>query len=193
MNLFKNTFVCVTLVIIQLFCLVFINTQHLLVDYFDLNNPDQTQSKNLKIGLAIENSPIFKIYSNYTGTNSGYGFFAPNVGSEFVMTFTVLDCENKLLGEHQSPQSLKQNESRSRFNLCAYPMMERIMLGEQNLIYSSYFNVMLHQIAEDINSNYNTGHKVVSEIYMHQYPKIEEALNGNTEKFQLLERFTYRF
>ncbi len=193
MNPFKNSFVCVALIIIQLFCIVFTNTYGLIRDYYRLNYPDDTHSEILKIGWAIGSSPIFKTYANYTGTNSGYGFYSPNVGNEFIMSFAVLDHNGKLLGEHQHPLSLEQNESRSRFNLCTFPMMKRIMLEEPNEIYDKHFKVMMHQIAKDIKVYYDTGHKVISEVYIHRYPKIEAFLNGDTEKFKLLERHTFKF
>lgn len=193
MNPFKNTFVCVTLIAIQLFCLLFINTQSVMTDYYRLTDSVETHQEELKIGYAIESSPIFKTYANYTGTNSGYGFYSPNVGSEFVLSFAVIDYQGKLLGEHQSPINLKQNESKSRFNLCTFPMMERIMLEEPNEIYDKYFEVMMHQIAKNIKDSYATGYKVVSEIYIHKPPKIQESLEGKNEKFVLLERFTFRY
>lgn len=193
MNPFKNTFVCVTLIVIQLFCLLFINTHGLIRDYYTLTEPNESHAEELRIGYAIESSPIFKTYANYTGTNSGYGFFSPNVGSEFIMSFAVLNHQGELLGEHQAPVSLQQNESQARFNLCTFPMMERIMLGEPNEIYDKYFEVMMHQIAKNINDSYETGSKVISEIYIHQPVKIQESLDGKTEKFALLERFTFRF
>lgn len=193
MNPFKNTFVCITLIVIQLCCLLFINTYGLIRDYYTLTNPDVKDVEVLKIGHAIEGSPIFKTYANYTGTDAGYGFYSPNVGSEFVMSFAVVDCDGKLLGEHQAPISLRQKESKVRFNLCTFPMMERIMLGEPNEIYDKYFEVMMHQIAKNINDSYETANKVVSEIYIHQPAQIQEALDGKTEKLALLERYTFRF
>ncbi|QHI37776.1 hypothetical protein IMCC3317_31580 [Kordia antarctica] len=184
---------CVTLIVIQLFCLLFINTHGLIRDYYTLTNPDVTDVKALKIGHAIESSPIFKTYANYTGTDAGYGFYSPNVGSEFVMSFAVVDCDGKLLGEHQAPISLQQKESKVRFNLCTFPMMERIMLDEPNEIYDKYFEVMMHQIAKNINDSYETGSKVISEIYIHQPAQIQETLDGKTERLALLERYTFRF
>lgn len=193
MNPFKNTLVCVTLVSIQIICLLLINVEGLVNDYLTMMNTDETQEQDLKIGFAFESNPVFKIYANYTGTNSGYGFYSPNVGSEFVMSFMVLDTKGKLLGEHQSPISLQQKESHSRFNLCTFPMMDRIMLKEPNEIYDKYFEVMMHQIAKNIKDTYQTGYKVISEIYIHRSTTIKESLDRKTEKLVLLERFTFRF
>ncbi|WP_420570927.1 hypothetical protein [Kordia sp.] len=193
MNPFKNTYVCATLVTIQLACLLFINSHGLIRDYYTTTDPDGPHTEGLKIGQAIAGSPIFNAYANYTGTDSGYGFYSPNVGSEFVMSFAVLDCNGKLLGEHESPVSLQQKESKARFNLCTFPMMQRITLKEPNEIYDKYFEVMMHQIAKNINDSYETGSKVISEIYIHRPTKIQESLDGKSESFYLLERFTFRF
>ena len=193
MNPFKNTLVCITLVSIQILCLLFINIHGLMRDHLMFFDSDETQIMDLKIGFAIESSPIFKTYANYTGTNSGYGFFSPNVGSEFVMSFSVFDHKEKLLGEHQAPLSLQQNESHARFNLCTYPMMERIMLEEPNEIYDKYFEVMMHQIAKNIKDSYQTGHRVISEIYIHRPTTIQECLDGKPERLVLLERYSFRF
>jgi hypothetical protein len=193
MNPFKKTYVCIALVSIQLFCIVLINVTGLVGDYNTLSESNDTQQEDLKIGTAITSSPIFKAYSNYSGTDTSYGFFSPNVGSEFVMSFAVLDRDGKRLGEHQSPTSLQQNESKVRFNLCTFPMMDKITLDEPNELFDKYMEVMMHQIAEDINDTYEAGHKVVSEIYIHQPPTIKEAQEGKTEKLVLLERYTFRF
>lgn len=194
MNPFKNTIVCATLVSIQLLSILFVNVNGLVGDYNTMSDSeDDTQVEELKIGTAIVSSPIFKTYTNYSGTDTSYGFFSPNVGSEFVMSFAVLDCDGKLLGEHQSPASLQQNESKVRFNLCTFPMMDKIMLEEPNELFDKYFEVMMHQIAENIKDTYETGYKVISEIYIHQPATIKEAQEGKTERLVLLERYTFRF
>jgi hypothetical protein len=193
MNPFKNTILCVTLVSIQLLSIVFVNVTGLIGDYQVLSDEKDTQQEDLKIGTAITSSPIFKAYSNYSGTNSSYGFFSPNVGSEFVMSFAVLDRNGKRLGEHQAPASLEQNESIVRFNMCSFPMMDKIMLEETNELLDKYFEVMMHQIAENVKNHYETGYKVISEIYIHQPPTIKEAQEGKQERLILLERYTFRF
>lgn len=193
MNPFKNTIVCVTLVSIQMFCILFTNTFGIIEDYYTLEDPNGIHTEDLKIGLIIGESPIFKTYANYSGTSSGYGFYSPNVGSEFVMSFAVLDQDGKILGQHQNPINFKQKESLSRFSLCTLPMMQRIIIKESNEIYDNYFKVMMHQIAESIKDSYAEGYKVVAEIYIHKYPNIERSLNGETENFALLERYTFRF
>lgn len=193
MNPFKNTIVCVTLVSIQMFCLLFTNTFGIMEDYLTLDDPDGTHTEDLKIGRIIGDTPIFRMYANYTGTSSGYGFYSPNVGSEFIMSFTVLDKDGKVLGQHQNPINLKQKESLARFSLCTVPMMQRIIIKESNEIYDNYFKVMLHQIAEGINDYYSDGYKVIAEIYVQKYPKIQQLLDGETEKFALLERYKFNF
>ena len=193
MNPFKNTFVCITLAVIQLLSIISINVEGLLGDYETMSDNDTQVEKDVKIGSAILGSPIFKTYANYTGTDTSYGFFSPNVGSEFVLSFVVFDGNGKLLGEHQSPASLEQNESKVRFNLCTFPMMDRIMMEEPNELFDKYFEVMMHQIAENIKESYQTGYKVVSEIYIHQPATIKETLEGKTERLILLERYTFRF
>ncbi|MCH2217238.1 MAG: hypothetical protein MK076_04025, partial [Flavobacteriales bacterium] len=130
MNPFKSTILCVALVSIQLLSIVLTNVIGLIGDQKMMSDATDTQKKDLKIGTAITSSPIFKAYTNYSGTDSSYGFFSPNVGSEFVMSFAVLDRDGKRLGEHQFPASLEQNESKVRFNMCTFPMMDKIMLDE---------------------------------------------------------------
>jgi hypothetical protein len=178
---------------IQLFSIVFVNVNGLVGDYHTMSKSNDAQEKDVKIGTAITSSPIFRAYSNYSGTDTSYGFFSPNVGSEFVMSFAVSDRNGKRLGEHQAPASLQQNESIVRFNMCAFPMMDKIMLKEPNELFDKYFEVMMHQIAENIKDTYETGYKVVSEIYIHQPPTIKEAQEGTKDKLVLLERYTFRF
>lgn len=193
MNPFKSTLVCLTLFTVQILAIVFVNVHCLVGEVNAISTPDETKVEDVKIGSAIISSPIFKTYANYTGTDASYGFFSPNVGSEFVLLFSVLDSHGKLLGEHESPASLIQKESHARFNLCTFPMMDKIMLGKPHELFDKYFELMMHQIAENINESYEEGHKVISEIYIHQPATIGETLEGKTEKLVLLERYTFRF
>jgi hypothetical protein len=136
---------------------------------------------------------VYSMYSNYTGTNSGYGFYGPNVGSEFILSFTVVDKEGNVLGKHRRPSDIIQTESKQRFDLCTYPMMMRIEQGSENKLLEDYFKVLLHQIGESIYDQYDVANKVIAEVYVHNFPTIAETVAGEVEKFNILERriFTY--
>ncbi len=189
------TFLCSSIVTIQLLCLVFVNTYQLVDGYYVTNNRKEEckNDKFLQAGNKILTSGLYKLYTNYTGTNSGYGFYGPNVGSEFILSFTVLDSDNKVLGKHRRPSTIIQNESKQRFDLCTYPMMLRIEQENKNKILDDYFEVLLHQISEKINNEYDSGYKVIAEIFLHDFPDIENSSKGEQEGFKILERYKFTF
>ncbi len=190
---FKKTYIAIGLVTIQFLFLVFTNTHQLITDYY-LVRPELDKADNavLNAGREVIMSDVFQTYSSYTGTSSGYGFFAPNVGSEFILLFSIYDDQGTLLGVDRYPHSLIQNESRNRFDLYTLPMMQRLKNGKNELL-NDYFEVMLHEISRKISINYDQGSKVVCEALMHKYPQIEDFKKGATEQFYPLEKYIFNF
>lgn len=63
---------------------------------------------------AIQLAPL-RSYGRFSGTNTGYGFFAPQVGSQYISLFTLYAADGSLLGEYSNP-GLRQEESLHRYS-----------------------------------------------------------------------------
>jgi hypothetical protein len=190
---FKKIYIAVALVTVQILFLLFTNTHQLITDYY-LVRPelDKTENAYLNAGRHVIMSDLYQTYASYTGTSSGYGFFAPSVGSEFILLFSVYDDAGTLLGVDKYPQSLIQNESRNRFDMYTLPMMKRLKNGKNELL-NDYFEVMLHEVSRKISNGYEAGNKVVCEAFIHKYPEIEDFKNGYKEQFISLEKYIFNF
>lgn len=187
---FLSNKITVFMVIVQLIALLFINVKHFLNDYYDLNYG--RDHNKLLIGERIASSPILKFYSAYSGTNSSYGFFGPNVGSDFPLSFWVYDEDCNLLSIKTRPH-LEQTESKMRFALCTLPIGDKIGVTTSNYILNRYIEIMLHQIATDVRSEFANGKYVEAKVYATDYPKIQEFLSGKEEKLILIDKYSFNF
>lgn len=127
-----------------------------------------------KFIVRITSSYVFTTCSTYTGSNSSYGFYAPSVGSEFLMSFKVLDSSNNIIGVHNGPE-LRQDESKLRFELCTLPVQEKLL--NPNSIANDYTKIMMHQISSHLKNGYKNSHWVAANIYVYKYPTKQEYLN----------------
>ncbi len=60
-------------------------------------------------------SPLIQYYAYFSGTETGYGFFAPQVGSQYISRFTLYDGQGDILGEYENP-GLRQREGLLRYS-----------------------------------------------------------------------------
>lgn len=165
-----------------------INLKHFLQDYNDLFNEDD---EKLNITLILEkltSSNFYDLYTTYSGTNSSYGFYAPNVGSEFTHSYTIINSELEILDAYTSPEFL-QRESNFRFNLCTLPIQD--MLLDSLSISNSYVKVMEHQISEHLIKKHKEAKCVIARIYLCQYPKTEEYIIGKRRVFNEVVQYNF--
>ena len=64
---------------------------------FYYENKDYKKPLFYKISENIAESKPVNIFTSYTGFDTGYGFYAPNVASDFVMSFELKDQNGKIL------------------------------------------------------------------------------------------------
>lgn len=129
-------------------------------------------------------------YGAYAGTNTGYGFYAPNVGSQFIMGFEVYDISCKMLVKRMYPHFMN-TESVLRFSLCTALMREKLSRERNNEGLEKFMKLMLHQISMYIKKDLPAAHSVRARVYLYTYPPIGDFLNGKEEQSILVDEYTF--
>lgn len=137
----------------------------------------------------IITSVPYTLFSTYSGSNSSYGFYAPSVGSEFMLSFKVMDATNTIIGLETRPE-LNMDESKLRFDLCTMPVQD--MLLDTSSVASTYTKIMMHQIAAHFLNKYEAGVWVMANIYVYKYPGLEAYLNRKGPR-EVSEMAAYKF
>lgn len=172
LNMLKKIFL-VSVLGLHFFMILCININHFIGDLKTVTLSQEVSGFENFIA-RITSSDVFTTFSTYTGSNSSYGFYAPSVGSEFMMSFKILDSSNNIIGVHNGPE-LQQDESKLRFELCTLPVQEKLL--NPNSIANDYTKIMMHQISSYLKNGYKNSNWVAANIYVYKYPTKEEYLN----------------
>ncbi len=68
-----------------------------------------------RVAQLLAEWPIARTFAHYAGTATGYGFFAPQVGSSFQLEVTALDAHGEAVASTIQPM-LKQGHSLLRYH-----------------------------------------------------------------------------
>lgn len=132
------------------------------------------------------------VFISYTGFDTGYGFFAPNVASDFILLFELKDSTGNIVESTIMPK-FRNKESVIRFTTATGLFLEKVtqdsMKGKK---YDSYLNVIVQQIALHLKkSNPKVSHIDVG-LYLYDYSSIRKSKKeGLKESLILIE--TYNF
>lgn len=168
-----------------------INLNHLVDDWRTVYPREEGEFPSLykRVLSSITTSDTYTMISTYTGTNSSYGFYAPSVGSEFMLSFKVIDEKGDIIGMKTGPD-LIQDESKMRFDLCTMPVQD--MLLDTGSIAASYTKIMMHQISDHVRKQFEGGDHVIANIYIYKYPTPEEYLQNKGPR-EVSEVAKYKF
>lgn len=119
------------------------------------------------------------MFTAYTGFDTGYGFFAPNVASDFVLLFELQDAEGNVLEERIMPE-LKNKESIVRYTSVFNMFMDKVITSKKKSEsqYHQYLDIVLKQIAKSVlKENYGAA-KCTAKLYLYDYPTLERYKKG---------------
>ncbi|HCN51537.1 MAG TPA: hypothetical protein DIT10_21050 [Chryseobacterium sp.] len=162
--------------------------------YYGFYYENKTYQKPLAY-TACENitqSLPVSMFTSYTGFDTGYGFYAPNVASDFVMSFELKDEKGTILEEKMLP-SFKSKESRVRYTTVFNMFLDKI--SDQNRYdkkYYKYLDLIIQQIAENVMKENSKATSVTTKLYLYDYPTIADFKKGKmTENFILIDEFKH--
>lgn len=159
------------------------------VSFFN-KKPNETVLKYLdKIG----GNNIYNLFLNYTGLNTGYGFFSPNVSSDFIITHNIYKKSKQNLIFSNSLFSTKEGAHRfANLNSLFMEKLEAIEEKDKSKIDTlklKYLEVVLNRL-----NNYNLDSdkdidSIKTTLFLYHYPFLKEYPNVNP-KFIKIESHT---
>jgi hypothetical protein len=172
----------------HLIVVLFVNTNHLMADYYDLYHPLSQRPAYNRLSNHVLDSDVFGLYAAYSGTNSSYGFYAPTVGSEFYCIFGLY--KDKKLQHVFTGPALTRSESNLRYSLTTLPVQD--MLVDSNSVATSYMKVMMHEMSRYARNIFQSDDLTVSaRIRMYKYPTPAEYLSGKEKNTVLIKRYEF--
>ena len=157
---------------------------------FFKKKPNETILKALdKIG----GNNKYNLFLNYTGLNTGYGFFSPNVSSDFIITHHIYKESKQNLIFSNSLFSTK--EGAHRFANLNSLFMEKVEAIEENdkskidTLKLKYLEVVIKRL-----NNYNLDHdkdidSIKTTLFLYHFPFLKEYPNVKP-KFIKIESHT---
>ncbi|MEH6305253.1 hypothetical protein RYH73_06340 [Olivibacter sp. CPCC 100613] len=92
------------------------NFQHSYYAYYRTRQeaPDAL-TEIVQIGQHVFHHSIFRLYAKISGNDMPYGFFAPNIGSQYITEFRLYDTRDSMRLTLSNPK-LKNRESLNRYS-----------------------------------------------------------------------------
>lgn len=163
--------------------------------YYGFYYENETYEKPFSYTISediTESEPI-NMFTSYTGFDTGYGFFAPNVASDFVLNFELKDKDGNIIEEKSTP-AFKNKESLIRYTTVFNMFLDKISGDKNNSDnkYYQYLDLIIQQIALNVMKENVNASNVTARLYLYDYPTIKDFRKGKTkENFILINEFNY--
>jgi len=110
------------------FGLIFIISLTSVINSFlDFNNFDKKKLTAINLTIkSITNNPVYHIYTIFTGTNTGYGFYGINVATHKFFTVELYDGDKNLIRKTKT-FGFKNQNNLARFEVLASKMANYIV------------------------------------------------------------------
>jgi len=148
------------------------------------NKKDISKQPFAKVSENIYNFYPIKVFSSYTGFDTGYGFFGPNVSSDFVILFDVYNNRGELIKNEKFELSSKEGSLR-------FVSLNRIFLEQatqtSNIKFDKYVAIILKQITKYIAKDFPKNFTVKTQLYLYDYPSINKFKSGKKVNLYLIK------
>lgn len=132
---------------------------------------------------GIHFRPVY-YYARFSGAETGFAFFAPQVGSQYISHFHVYDAEGNLLESHSLPQ-LYQQESMHRYAAFLDLFQELIAKEkEDDHLDRRYARAVLRSMGQRLGNTVEGASKVKCGISVYRHTKLKSAPKGQSNRKQ---------
>ncbi|MEN4760165.1 MULTISPECIES: hypothetical protein [unclassified Chryseobacterium] len=160
----KNTYIeyiILSVIIIKVIITGITTTTDSFCDFYKYEKPITTN------GLKYE-----KFISSYAGFDTGYGFFAPNVASNFIIISEDKNSGNSYI----STELLTTKEGKLRFANINDVYMKNITAKDKNMPELKVNHILLKQVHKNIKKKH--GENIVTYAYLYDQPTLDESKKG---------------
>lgn len=128
----------------------------------------------LTCGNYLLEHPIFSLYSKLSGAETAFGFFAPNVGGQYITTFVLYNEEGIVLDSMASP-GFYRAESLNRYS--SFTRVFEALTPHQNKdgFADNYAKALAHNMAYRLAKRNPVAKSIQVRIFLHQSP-IRDAM-----------------
>ena len=181
----------IAVIILVIFNILICNIDLTIDNYYDFYHEKNPKVKKIKLAEPINKVYFFEpflTFRAYTGLETGYGFFGPNVSSDFLMIFSIYD-ENKKLVKIIENVPLKSKEGKLRFTTLNNMFLEKLT-DKTNPDYNKYLDIIIKQISKYILQDYPSKYTISTELFLYDYPSVVDYNNGEKRRIILVKNYT---
>lgn len=161
-----------------LLCKIILNSIDLTIQSY--NKFYEHESNIFENSISSINRIDFFNFWEITGFSTGYGFFAPNVSSNFIIKSEITINQNtfEIINNH----SLKTKEGKLRFLMLNQVFMSLIEAkGQPNeSTIKEYLKLILSEINQHTKNEFNTS-QVITTLYLYDFPSIERISKNDND------------
>lgn len=134
---------------------------------------------------SILNIPGITPYAIISGTDAGYGFFAPNVASSYIIECVIKNEDGNVLTKKYTP-AFKTHEGLLRYETLVSGFQERMkaLKKETNKnLYTRFLDIMLRSIGSNMFENCDDPKAKSASVtlYLYSYPMLNKYIAGMRE------------
>lgn len=180
----------VILLLFFLSTIIIVSTLNTLEGYYEFYySTKELKSNKIHKGLSyFVNNKYYKLFLTYSGLETGYGFFAPNVASEFIIDYTLFDKEGNMLRK-QNSIALKNKESLLRLS-ASYTMFqeftENVLKSDTLNLNSNKCKVIIKGMCYHVLEQNKNTDKVKMDLFLYNSPTIQQFAENNINPFKYI-------
>lgn len=142
--------------------------------YYSFYYENKTYEKPMlyRASQALCSIKPITIFCDYTGFDTGYGFFAPNVASDFVIFFKVYDENGKLIAIKDAVD-YKSKEANIRF-FTLYNLFLEKLATQKAEDYDKYLDIIVKQPGKHVKEHFPPNYKITTQLYLYDYPYLQQ-------------------
>lgn len=126
------------------------------------------------------------IFGKYTGFETGYGFFGPNVASDFIFEIRIYDENGNLLKELDE---IPTNSKEGKLRLSCMNNMFLDKLDNIDERHDRYLDIVMKQVAIKIKKDHPKSHKVELKMFLYDYPSIKNFSKKDSAKKAMIKKY----
>lgn len=162
------------------------------IDFYFPNESTEKKEENLFYsGLSFLEHPSIATFLSYTGLDTSFGFFAPNVASEYITEFNFYTADSTYLATSYNPK-MHQKESISRVRT-AYSMFENYMDKKTDSLEIKKADIFLKGLASKALKEQDSAFYVNVMVSLYHYPTLKQLdrFKDMEPKFIVLKSKSY--
>lgn len=125
-------------------------------------------------------------FGKYTGFETGYGFFGPNVSSDFVFNIRIYDEKGNII---KQLNEIPTNSKEGKLRLSCMNNMFLDKLDKIDERHDKYLDIVMKQVAIKIKKDHPKSRKVELKMYLFDYPSIKNFNKQSAPRIAMIKKY----